>query len=77
VSAQRRLTDRLVAQMEFDGLAGGPGRAFDVALKGIYSISNRLDLGLGYRTIEGGSDTNSVYTFAWFNAVNLSFIFKF
>jgi hypothetical protein len=77
VSGQRRLTDRLRAQMEFDGLAGGPGRAFDFALQGIYALSNRWDLGLGYRTIEGGSDVDEVYSFAWFNAFNLIITYKF
>ncbi len=70
-------TDRLRAQMEFDGLAGGPGRAFDFALQGLYSLSDRWDMGLGYRTIEGGSDTDSVYTFGWFNALNLIVACKF
>lgn len=77
VSGQRRITDRLRAQMEFDGLAGGPGRAFDFALQGLYSLSNRWDLGVGYRTIEGGSDVDEVYSFAWFNALNVIVTCKF
>jgi len=50
---------------DFDGLAGGPGRAFDVALKLGYDVSDRLRIAAGYRTVEGGADVESVYNFAW------------
>lgn len=77
LSGHYRISDRLRAQMEFDGLAGGPGRAFDFAVQGLYSLSSRWDLGLGYRAIEGGSDTDSVYTFGWFNTLSVITSFKF
>jgi hypothetical protein len=77
VFGQRRITNRLRAQMEFDGLAGGPGRAFDFALQGIYALSQKWDIGLGFRTIEGGSDTDEVYSFGWFNFLNLIAIYRF
>ncbi len=77
VSGQRRITDRLRAQMEFDGLVGGPGRAFDFALQGLYALSKKWDVGLGYRTIEGGSNTDAVYSFGWFNFFNLIAIYRF
>ncbi len=50
---------------DFDGLAGGPGRAFDVALKLGYDVSDRWRVAAGYRTVEGGADVESVYNFAW------------
>jgi hypothetical protein len=50
---------------DFDGLAGGPGRAFDSALKITYELHNRVRIGVGYRTLEGGADVDSVYNFAW------------
>jgi hypothetical protein len=45
---------------DFDGLAGGPGRAFDIALKMRYEINDHWDLSAGYRTLEGGADVESV-----------------
>ena len=66
---------RLVA--EFDGLAAPQGRAFDIALKGYYDLSDRWSLGLGYRTIEGGVDNDEVYNFAWFHSVVASIAFRF
>jgi hypothetical protein len=53
--------------LDFNGLAGGPGRAFDVSLKLSREISDRVSLLGGYRTIEGGADVESVYSFAWLN----------
>ena len=50
---------------DFDGLAGGPGRAFDVALKLGYDVDDRWRVAAGYRTVEGGADVESVYNFAW------------
>lgn len=50
---------------DFDGLAGGPGRAFDLALKLGYDVSDRWRLAAGYRTVEGGANVESVYNFAW------------
>ena len=47
------------------GLAGGPGRLFDVALKLEYDLTEQWRIGAGYRTLEGGADTDDVYTFAW------------
>jgi hypothetical protein len=50
---------------DLDGLAGGPGRAFDLALKLGYDLSRHWRLSGGYRTLEGGADVSSVYAFAW------------
>lgn len=50
---------------DFDGLAGGPGRAFDSSLKFGYDLGDRWRVTLGYRTLEGGADVESVYNFAW------------
>jgi hypothetical protein len=55
------------ALLEGDGLAGGPGRAFDFLLGGTLDLHRNLALKGGYRILEGGSDTNSVYAFALFH----------
>ncbi len=62
---------------DFEGLAGGPGRAFDIALKPYYAISDHFGLSFGYRTIEGGADVKSVYNFAWLHYAVLSMTFRF
>jgi hypothetical protein len=48
-----------------DALAGGPGRAEDVALKISRDLGERTRLAVGYRMVEGGADVDEVYAFAW------------
>ena len=62
---------------DLDGLAGGPGRAFDVAVKVGYDVSNNLTVTGGYRTVEGGADVDAVYNFAWLHYVAISAIYRF
>ena len=65
LSGEYTFAPRWLLEFDFDGLAGGPGRAFDSALKVTYELGNRLRFGAGYRTLEGGADVDSVYNFAW------------
>ena len=58
---------RWAAIFDFEGLAGGPGRAIDLALKLRYDLTDRWSVGGGYRMLEGGADTDDVYNFSWFN----------
>jgi hypothetical protein len=60
-----RLTGPWHLLFDIDGLAGGPGRAFDGAVKLNYDFDNRWGVSAGYRTLEGGADVESVYAFAW------------
>lgn len=46
-----------------DGLVAARGRAEDVLVTGIYKVNDQLDLNLGYRLFEGGSDGASAYNF--------------
>jgi len=77
VSGKYRFSDRWLFALDFDGLAGGPGRLFDVALKLDYELNERWRLGAGYRTLEGGADTDDVYTFAWLHYGVLSVSYRF
>lgn len=61
---------------DFEGLAGGPGRAFDIALKPYYEISDHWGVSAGYRTLEGGADVESVYNFAWLHYAVLSWTYR-
>jgi len=62
---------------DLDGLAGGPGRAIDLGVRINYQLHDDWQLGLGYRTLEGGADTDDVYNFAWFNTVSMSATYRF
>lgn len=49
-----------------DAAYASQGRAIDAALKLRKEFSNKLNLGLGLRTLEGGADNDEVYAFSWF-----------
>ena len=70
-------TARTHALFDFDGLAGGPGRAFDVVLKLGYDVNRYWRLSGGYRTLEGGADVSSVYAFAWLHYGVLGLAFRY
>lgn len=76
VSGDYRLNDRWGLSLDFDGLAGGPGRAFDVAVQANYRLTDRWQLGAGYRTLEGGADTDDVYSFGWIHYGVLSVAYR-
>jgi hypothetical protein len=67
VYARYQASDRFAVELEADALAAPQGRAEDVSLKGVYKLSDRVELDLGYRLLEGGADNDSVYTFALFH----------
>ena len=69
--------EQWAAMFDFEGLAGGPGRAFDVALKLQYDVTDSWYAGAGYRLLEGGADNDTVYNFAWFNFLFLSLGYRF
>ena len=76
-AADYRFADRWHLLFDFEGLAGGPGRAFDVALKVGYDVNDKWGITAGYRTVEGGVDIEEVYNFAWFQYAVVSGVFRF
>lgn len=72
-----RFADRWNLLLDFDGLAGGPGRAFDVSAQVRRSVGDRWMVGGGYRTLEGGADVEDVYGFAWFHYAVVSAAVRF
>ncbi|MBW6498291.1 MAG: hypothetical protein K0B09_07890 [Bacteroidales bacterium] len=56
------------------GLAGGPGRAFDLYLGGKIPINDHLKIKAAYRIVEGGADVSSVYNFNMLHFANLGLI---
>jgi hypothetical protein len=65
LSGVARLTDQWRLLLDFEGMGAPQGRAFDIAGKLAYTLSDRWELAFGYRTIEGGADVERVYNFAW------------
>ena len=77
VAADYRAGDRWHILFDLDGLAGGPGRAFDGSLKVGYDLGDRWQLRAGYRLLEGGVDIDEVYNFAWFDYGVVSAAYRF
>ena len=77
LGADWNFSERWHLIFDAQGLAGGPGRAFDVALKVNYDFNERWALGAGYRTVEGGVDIDRLYNFAWFQFAVVSGVFRF
>lgn len=65
VQATRYWSNGWALDLDVEGLGAPQGRAIDAALALEYSLSPQLTARLGYRTLEGGADNSSVYTFAW------------
>jgi hypothetical protein len=72
-----RFSERWRLTLDVDALAGGPGRAEDVALKLYFDLNDRWCLSAGYRTVEGGADVDEVYNFAWFHYAVTSVSYRF
>jgi hypothetical protein len=77
LAADWQLTKTGHLLFDFDGLAGGPGRAFDTSLKFGYDLADRWQLTFGYRTLEGGANVESVYNFAWLHYGAASIVLRF
>lgn len=65
LASRFRLGEAWYLNLDLDALAGGPGRAEDVALKLGWQVGPKVAWELGYRTVEGGADVDEVYSFAW------------
>jgi hypothetical protein len=59
-----RFAERFGLLLDGDALAGGPGRAEDVTLALTWEAAPHVTARAGWRFVEGGADTTSVYNFA-------------
>lgn len=71
LKGQARFRTRWGWTLEIDGAAAPQGRAFDVHTTLDYRLTPRWMIAAGYRTLEGGADVDTVFTFAWLNSVVL------
>lgn len=70
-------TERFHIIFEADFAAVPQGRAFDIATSLRYDVSDNLDLGLGYRFLEGGAFNRKAFNKAFFNYYFVSTGLKF
>jgi hypothetical protein len=69
--------DRWMLYLDGDGLAGGPGRAFDFFLGAGKNITDNLSAKAGYRILEGGADVPEVYNFTLIHFAALGLAWEF
>lgn len=58
-------------QVEADALAAPQGRAIDLGLRSVHALNDRWAFSVNLRTLEGGADNDSVYTFGWFGSATV------
>lgn len=67
VNFEYRPVKKLSFVLEGDLAAAPQGRAIDIAVSGRYDVNDYLDLGLGYRFLEGGASNRNVHNMAFVN----------
>jgi hypothetical protein len=72
--AFRKLSDLYSFQLDLDALGAPQGRAIDLGLFVERELlSPQTKAFIGYRTVEGGADNKTVYSFAWIHTLTLGF----
>jgi hypothetical protein len=72
LAGQWRFAPSWHLSLDADAIAGGPGRAEDVAVKVGRDLGGGWAMQAGYRLVEGGADVDAVYAFAWLNSAVVS-----
>lgn len=71
------LSERTSLIVDVEGAAAPQGRAVDLSLKLQYELPSGWHVFGGYRTLEGGADNDSLYTFAWLHFATIGAGFRF
>lgn len=72
--AFKKLSDLYSFQLDLDALGAPQGRAIDLGLfLERKAFSPQTKAFIGYRTVEGGADNKTVYSFAWIHTLTLGF----
>ena len=64
-AANYRFADDWRLIFDMDGLAAPQGRAFDITLQAGWQATPEIELSAGYRTVEGGAASSTIYNFTW------------
>jgi hypothetical protein len=75
--AERRLGDHWTLIGDFDGLAGGPGRAIDLGVRAWYQRNPTWAVQAGWRMLDGGVNTRDQYNFARFTSLTVGVAARF
>ena len=70
-----KISDQFGFLLTGDALAAPQGRAEDILAAFTYSATDKINIKLGYRILEGGADNDKVYTFSLFHYASLGVIF--
>ena len=70
-------TRSLAVLLDGDALVGPVGRAEDIFLGGVLSLSEKFSARAGYRIVEGGADVETVYNFTLVNFLTAGITFSF
>jgi hypothetical protein len=73
---ERSLDTRSRLTFEGDGLAGGPGRAFDLSARYVRDFDERVSLFAGLRILDGGADLSSGYNFARLHYLTFGLLYR-
>jgi hypothetical protein len=77
IEYQKAINSNWFFHFNFDGLAGGPGRAFDFSFKLRRKVNDWGMLGIGTRTLEGGADNEKIYNFSLLQYALIEFVAVF
>ena len=72
-----RFAEQFSLYSEGDALGASQGYAIDVAAALQWHVTDNLALRLGYRILDGGADSDSVYTFNQFHYATIGATFRF
>jgi hypothetical protein len=72
-----KLNPRFSFLLDGDALAAPQGRAEDVFAALLIKASDKIDLKVGYRIVEGGADNDEVYNFALINYASIGALIRF
>lgn len=72
-----RLNGGFEVTLDAEGAGSTQGRALDAAVHLARSWPSGWRAAVGYRTLEGGADNDSVYTFAWLHFASISVGYRF
>ncbi|MCU0315199.1 MAG: hypothetical protein MUC92_01260 [Fimbriimonadaceae bacterium] len=77
LAGSSQISDAFRFEFDIDGAAAPQGRAVDLALRVTYDINPNFSATLGWRTLEGGADNDTVFNFTQFNSVTLGVRYRF
>jgi hypothetical protein len=76
ILAEKKFSDTLRAEFEFDGLVAPEGGALDFGLALAYSFNSTTALKLRARYLDGGTGSGSAYSYATVNYLSLGLEFR-